>query len=175
LLYSGKIDDGRKGVAVLLDAFALLLESQPDARLWLSGPGDANGLLGAAPPAARERTEVLPLGEPRGQADRYGRAWVTVLPSIGDSFGLVLLESLACGSPIVTTNHSAPPELVTPQTGAVCEPNDPQSLSAAIRTALDLARRPETPTACRDFARRFDWDEGVAPLLEHIYEGSRPI
>jgi phosphatidylinositol alpha-mannosyltransferase len=170
ILYSGQLDDPRKGVAALLEAFSIVRASEPSARLWLSGQGDPVELLRAASPAARDGTEVLPLGEARGQADRYGRAWVTALPSIGDSFGLVLLESLACGSPIVTTSDSAPPELVTPETGAVCEPNDPESLAAALRAALELARRPETVTACREFARRFDWDEGIAPLLENIYD-----
>ncbi len=169
LLFSGKIDEPRKGVAVLLRALALLAEWEPDVHLWLSGPGDAKPLLAAAPPTAQERTEVLPIGEPRTQADRYGRAWVTVLPSTHDSFGLVLLESLACGTPIVVANHAAPPELVTPETGALSEPEDPASLAEALRAALDLARRPETVDACREFARHFDWDEGLAPLLERLY------
>ncbi|MES4793150.1 MAG: hypothetical protein C4321_09370, partial [Chloroflexota bacterium] len=73
----------------------------PDVAVWLSGPGDASALLAAAPPEARARTTVLPLGEPTAQHERYGRAWVTTLPSRGDSFGMVLVESLACGTPIV--------------------------------------------------------------------------
>jgi phosphatidyl-myo-inositol alpha-mannosyltransferase len=174
LLFSGKIDEPRKGVAVLLRALALLSEWQPDVQLWLSGPGDAGPLLDAAPPAARRRTEVLPIGEPSSQGERYARAWVTVLPSIADSFGLVLLESLACGTPIVVVKDAAPPELVSPRTGAVAEPADPQSLADAIRAALDLARRRETIRACREFARRFDWDEGIAPLLERLYADEAP-
>ena len=46
------------------------------------------------------------------QHERYGRAWVTCLPSTHDSFGMALLESLACGTPLVATTDSAPQELV---------------------------------------------------------------
>ena len=62
LLFSGKIDEPRKGVATLLESVALLAEQEPDVRLWLSGPGETASLLEAAAPAARDRTEVLPIG-----------------------------------------------------------------------------------------------------------------
>jgi phosphatidylinositol alpha-mannosyltransferase len=81
LLFSGAFDVPFKGVAGLLEALAVLAGRQPDVRLWLSGPGDGRELLRAAPAAARERTEILPLGEPDEQAERYRRAWATVLPS----------------------------------------------------------------------------------------------
>ncbi len=171
LLFSGALDEPRKGVNVLLDALGVLASERPDVRLWLSGPGDPSEVLATAPDVARARTDVLPLGEPADQAGRYAEAWVTVLPSTHESFGMVLLESLACGTPIVVTNHSAPPELVTPATGLVCEPNDPSSLAAALAAALDLSQKPETVDACRAFARRYDWDEALAPHLEELYAG----
>ena len=45
-------------------------------------------------------------------SERYGRAWATVLPSTDDSFGMALIESHACGTPIVVSTHGAPQELV---------------------------------------------------------------
>jgi D-inositol-3-phosphate glycosyltransferase len=169
LLFSGALNEPRKGLGDLLQALDLLSHDDPPPRLWLSGPGDASPVLASATPAAREHVEVLALGDPEEQADRYGQAWVTVLPSVNDSFGMVLLESLACGTPIVAANHAATPELVLPGTGAVSEPGDPPSLARAIRAALDLARQPQTVEACRSFAARFDWDQALAPLLERLY------
>jgi phosphatidylinositol alpha-mannosyltransferase len=169
VLFSGVLDEPRKGVALLLDAIAQVAEQRPDVQLWLSGPGDATAMLQRAPDAARARTTVLPLGEPHEQGARYGAAWVTALPSINESFGMVLLESLACGTPIVVANHSAPPELVTEATGAICEPDDVASLSTALRRGLDLANDPATVTRCRESAIRYDWDESIAPQLEAIY------
>ena len=132
LLFSGVVDEPRKGVALLLEAAGRLAADVPDLRLWLSGPGDAGPLLAAAPPAARERTEVLPLGTPGDQAARDARAWATVLPSTDESFGMVLAESLAAGTPIVVADHAAPPE---------------PSLPAPVPSAAS-ATPPRWPRAC---------------------------
>ncbi len=106
-------------------------------QLWLSGPGDAGELLAAAPAEARERTTVLGVGEAHEQAARYGRAWATVLPSTDDSFGMALIESQACGTPIVVSTHGAPQELVEPgRTGELCEPHDPAGFAAACAARL---------------------------------------
>jgi glycosyltransferase involved in cell wall biosynthesis len=171
VLFSGAIDEPRKGVPLLLDALSELARREPDVQLWLSGPGDAEAMLAAASAEARGRTRVLGLGESQGQAERYGRAWVTALPSRGDSFGMALLESLACGTPIVVADDGAPPELVAPDIGAVCAPDDVASLVDALAKALDLAREPATAERCRAFASRFDWEASLAPRLERVYAG----
>lgn len=171
LLFSGAFEVPFKGVSTLLEALALVAEKEPDVKLWLSGPGDGAVLLRAAPVAAAQRTEILPLGEPGDQALRYGTAWATVLPSRRESFGMVMLESLACGTPVVTTNEGAPQELVTPSTGAVAEAGDVCSLADALLRAIELARGPTTVAACRDAAASYDWDDAIAPLLEGLYAG----
>ena len=173
ILFSGAVDEPRKGVPILLEALPIMAETEPGVQLWLSGPGDPSPFLEGAPAEARERTQVLGLGDADRQHERYGRAWVTTLPSKFDSFGMALVESLACGTPLVTTTHSAPQELVTMGvTGEVCEPDDPQDLARACLRGFDLARRPETVDACRAAAERFDWDRSLAPLVERLYAGS---
>ena len=174
ILFSGALTEPRKGLGLLLEAVARLAERQPAVRLWLSGPGDPGPILARAPARARERVEVLPLGAPEDQGTRSARAWVTALPSENDSFGLVLIESLASGTPIVVADSAAPPALVTPRTGAVCRPGDAASLADALERALDLARLPGTAQECRDFATRFDWDGAIAPRLEDLYDRGRP-
>ncbi|HZN13891.1 MAG TPA: glycosyltransferase family 4 protein [Acidimicrobiales bacterium] len=172
ILFSGAVYEVRKGLPILLEALPKVAEVHPDVQLWISGPGDATPYLDAAPPGAAERTVVLPLGEPDGQAERYARAWTTALPSKGDSFGMVLAESLACGTPITASTHSALPELVDPGvTGALCDPDDADTVAAALITSLALAQRAETAEACRDSARQFDWRTGIAPDFERYYAG----
>ncbi len=112
------------------------------------------------------------MGDPRGLAERYAQAWVTCLPSVGDSFGMTLIESLASGTPIVVANDGAPPELVTPLVGSVAEPHSAVSLSAALERGLELAQQPATQEHCRAAANRFDWDASIAPMLETLYSGS---
>jgi phosphatidylinositol alpha-mannosyltransferase len=174
ILYSGALEEPRKGVASLLEALPLVAAEEPDVRLLLCGPGDAGPLLAAAPPAARERTHVLgpgPLGE---QPHRYGTAWVCALPSENETFGLVLVEALACGTPIVAADHAALPELVTPGvTGALSTFGDAASLAKACLEAIALARRSGTVDACRESARPYDWLSGVAPRCVDAYEAAR--
>lgn len=169
ILFSGALDVPSKGIHLLLDALARVAADEPDVQLWLSGPGDPTPTLNAGPEVARERTTVLPLGAADEQATRYGRAWVTCLPSWGDSFGMVTLESLASGTPIAVTDSAAPGEMVTPETGAVARAGDPASIAEALKRCLDLARRPETAAACVERARPYDWDDGIAPMLERYY------
>jgi glycosyltransferase involved in cell wall biosynthesis len=111
---------------------------------------------------------VLDLGDPLSQAARYAEAWTTVLPSTFESFGMVLVESLACGTPIVVADHSAPPELARPGVGFVTEVGDPGSLAAGLLSALTLARDPSTSARCRAAAADYSWDR-LAGHLEVLY------
>lgn len=169
LLFSGAIAEPRKGVATLLEAVAILADSIPDLELWLSGPGDPSRLLASAPSAARQRTTVLPLGAPADQPARYSAAWATVAPSHNEAFGLVLVESLACGTPVVAGDHAALPELVEPATGTVAPHDDPVALAEACGRVLELSRAADTRDACRAASMRHDWDRSVAPAIERLY------
>jgi glycosyltransferase involved in cell wall biosynthesis len=172
LMLSGAFTEPRKGAATVLAALPIIARSEPEVQLWLSGPGDATALLAAAPPEARARTTVLGVGAADEQQGRYGRAWATVLPSTDDSFGMALIESHACGTPIVVSTHGAPHELVdVGSTGELCEPHDPEGFAAACGRAFELARRSDTVAACRRAAARFSWDGAVAPLCEALYVG----
>jgi glycosyltransferase involved in cell wall biosynthesis len=175
ILFSGALDRPEKHVALLLEAVALLAGTRPDVRLQLSGPGDVATLLAAAPEAARTRTEVLDLGDPDGQAERYARAWVTCLPTQWDSFGLVIVESLAAGTPVVVGDAGAPSELVTPGTGRRTEPFTAEALAESLDQALDMAKDPDTVAACRALAERYDWDAAITPLLVSLYAGDQRL
>jgi phosphatidylinositol alpha-mannosyltransferase len=171
ILYSGALDEPRKGVAALLEALPLVVAEEPGVRLQLSGPGNATPLLEAASAEARERTDVLSVGSLDEQPGRYGRAWVCALPSQNDTFGLALVEALACGTPVVAADHAALPELVIPGvTGSLCEHGDAISIARACLEAIALARSKDTVDACRESARPFDWLSGVAPRCVAVYE-----
>jgi phosphatidylinositol alpha-mannosyltransferase len=174
ILFSGAIGERRKGVPVLLESLPLIAEREGDVQLWLSGPGDASAWLHEVPPAVRDRVVVLGIGEADRQHERYGHAWVTCLPSTDDSFGMALIESLACGTPLVTTTSGAPQELVREGvTGELCAPLDPAALADACLRAFALARTPGTAHACRASAERYDWDLALAPLCERLYASGR--
>jgi phosphatidylinositol alpha-mannosyltransferase len=173
ILFSGALAEPRKGLPDLLAAAELLMDERPDLQLWLSGPGNVDAMLADATPRVRAAVTILPLGDPTGLSARYATTWVSALPSIGDSFGMVLIESLASGTPIVVADDGAPPQLVTDATGAIAHAGDPASLARALEVGFGLSQKPATSVACREFARQFDWDESMGPLLEKLYWGPR--
>lgn len=173
LLFAGSFDDPMKNVPLLLEAMSIIVRHRPDARLWLVGPGDANRHLADVTPQVRARVEVLPGGDTE-LAKWYRRSWVTVLPSKWESFAMVLVESLACGTPIVATRHSASPERVVPGSGLLAAPDDPVSLADACLKALELTHAPGIIDRCRAAAAPYDWDAQIA-MYQRIYDGSAPL
>jgi glycosyltransferase involved in cell wall biosynthesis len=168
LLFSGALTEPRKNLALLLEAMPALLRARPDVQLWLSGPGDVGPMVRSLPPDVQACTTVVPLGTPDSLTELYGSAWATVLPSEKEAFGLVVLESQACGTPVVTLDTGAPSELVGPGTGVRSAPYA-ASLAEACAEALDLGRRPETAAACRAAVEPHSWADGIAPAFERLY------
>jgi phosphatidylinositol alpha-mannosyltransferase len=172
ILFPAASDEPRKGLATLLEAVAIVADDEPNVRLWLGGPGDPSPVLEKAPRAARDRTDVLPVGTVAEQPARYASAWVTALPSRNEAFGLVLVESLACGTPIVASDHASLPELMEPGIGAMAKVDDPASLAAACLRSFEMTQTAGNAEACRAAAARHDWDGHVAPSIEALYLGS---
>jgi len=170
LLFPSDVAEPRKNFPLLLEALAILIGRGRSLELWLAGPGDPGPALAAAPAAARDAVVRLGVGELADLPGLYGKAWVTVLPSYGEAFGIVVVESLACGTPVVTLNDAGPAELVTPGVGATAA-STPGALAEAIDRALELAAEPETVDRCRAAAEPHDWKTGVIPRLERIYCG----
>ena len=164
VLFASANDEPRKNLPLLLAAFDVLLATHP-ARLVLAGPGDPAAALQQATARVRAATDVV--GPDVDLVGAYSSAWVTVLPSLREAFGLVLVESLACGTPIVALADSGgPAEIVTPGIGALAAAATPDALAQALRRALDLDNPAER---CRAAAQRYGWDESIVPQLLSVY------
>jgi glycosyltransferase involved in cell wall biosynthesis len=159
LLFPSALGESRKNVNLVLEAAARLRERGSAAEVWLVGPGALPTTLTASARAGLDAVAVRRIADPAELPDLYRRAWVTVLPSRAEVFGLVALESLACGTPAVVLDDGlGPAALVVPGTGA-----------KACEAALDLAGRPDTVEACRTRAMDFDWDTAVVPAMLEVY------
>jgi phosphatidylinositol alpha-mannosyltransferase len=156
-------DVARKRVGLLVEAFGLLRREQSDARLVLLRPG--NGEL-AERLGAQPGVELVDwAAKPSGLAPRYREAWVSALPSHGEAFGIVLIESLACGTPVVGTDIDAFPEIVdSDRVGRLFRDGDAGDLAQALGEGLELQADSGTVGACRERASRFSTERLV---VEH--------
>ena len=140
----------RKRVGLLVEAFSRLRRERPDARLVLSRPRPGAGL------ADVPGVELRDVDDRTALAAAYREAWLSVLPSYSEAFGLVLVESLACGTPVVGSDRDAIPEVIDrPQIGATFDGEGPDDLARTLLETLDLAREPGTAAACRARAEEF--------------------
>jgi glycosyltransferase involved in cell wall biosynthesis len=160
VLYVGRIASG-KGIDHLLAA----LHELPDAHLVLAGPDDRHGVS-----TDGDRVHVLPARE-EPPHDLYPQADVFVLPSAGESFGLVAAEAAAAGTPVIVSDRCGiagyfrdGEALVVPyERGAVVD---------AIRRVLtDTSLRERLSRGGPEAARRTSWDR-VTDAQEEIYRAA---
>lgn len=122
-------------------------------------------VVGDGPQLALLRTrypDVVFPGAKEGEelAQYYAAADVFVFPSRTDTFGLVLLEALACGVPVAAYPVPGPRDVLN-GAGAGCLDED---LGAAVRAALGVPSH-----LCRAHAERFSWDASVRQFLDNIH------
>jgi len=177
LLFVGRIQP-LKGVAVAVATLASVVRDRPDARLVVvGGPSGPHGdeevrritdLVGAL-----DLTDHVLFVPPRPHellSTFYRAADVCLVPSRSESFGLVALESAACGTPVVASDVGGLRSLVDHgRTGYLVEDADPEAYAAWVRQILAeplLAERLSTGSVLR--ARRYTWAR-AAQLLVDIY------
>jgi phosphatidylinositol alpha-mannosyltransferase len=170
LLFVGRLDE-RKGFRFAVAAFARLAPTRPDLRLVIAGEGPERTALDTLPDELRAR--VLMLGHVPN-ADLHGihaACDVFLAPNVGgESFGVILIEAMAAGLPVVASDIPGFDEVIEHREHGLLVPaRDPEALAAAAGRVLDdptLAAR--LAAGGRERAAAFDWHVIVA-RLETIY------
>ncbi len=157
----------RKGLPVLLQAFEAVREHVP-ATLTLVGasPEDVAPLL-LDPRGVRALGKV----DDAEKAAQLRSADVLCAPSLGgESFGMVLTEAFAAGTPVVASDIAGYRDVARDgREGLLTPRGDPRALAEALRTlALDPARRAQMARAARERAARFAWPR-VAAEVQEVY------
>ena len=159
----------RKGLPVLLRAFEALREHVP-ARLTLVGPTREE----VAPLLLDDRgVEALGKVDDATKQRLLGRAHVLCAPSLGgESFGMVLTEAFAHGTPVVASDIAGYRDVVRNGVDGILVPRgDATAVAAALRDlALDPARRRTLGAAAREGAQRFAWPQVAAQVVEAYEE-----
>ena len=103
------------------------------------------------------------------KAPLYSAATVFAFPSLYEGFGMPVLEAMACGTPVVTSNVSALPE-VAGDAGLLVNPYAPEAIGEALAELLEsAARREDLSRRGLERARRFTWPQ-VAEQTVRVYK-----
>ncbi len=173
VMYLGRISH-KKGLDVLIQAFATVLRDVPAARLAIVGPDD-EGLAPRLVELARAEgvgERIVFTGMLRGddKLDALAAADVWALPSHSENFGNAVAEALAAGrASVISPGVNIAPEIGA-AVAAVVSPLSVEAFAREISALLrDDERRAALGERARAFARRYDWDV-VGPRLAVMYE-----
>lgn len=145
VLCPADLSDPRKRAGLLFEAFAIARGEIPGTRMVLSRQSDP-GVVAAA---AEIGAEMMDLDDTRDLVRAYGQASVTVLASRAEAFGLVLAESLACGTPVVGADDGGVPDVVGDAPVGRLFGGGAAELAEAIVGVAGLSEDPSTAAACR--------------------------
>ena len=162
VLYIGRIDIHHKGLDLLLDAYADFVRTFPWIRLVIAGDGRDrerfSDALGRLPRAVREKIELKGWTEGEEKALLLKDALIVVVPSRYETQGIVALEAMACGKPVVASDI---PELWYIQeagAGIVFEAGNALSLASAVKDLASRVDRRAMGERGRTWVRELTWD-----------------
>lgn len=161
ILFAG-VDWERKGGPELVDAFKIVQQRHPEARLTI---------VGCSPRLELRNCDVVGRVPIQQMKDFYAQASVFCMPTRVEPFGIVFIESLLNRIPVVATKIGALPDIVEPgKSGYLVEPSSPEELAGALSELLS------DPEKCRRFGEygyrathtRYSWDSVGKRIRQEI-------
>ncbi len=165
LLTVGRLNDPRKNTPMLLEAFAQVRAAHPDLKLVMVGDDPAAFVVDQC-----ERLGISEAVEFKGKVvgdelvRLYQQATLFVMASAQEGLGIVMLEAMACGAPVVATDCGGPEGIVLDgQTGQIVPNNDAKALAEAINRLLS---DPEALKVMRENCKNFIQEHASREVVE---------
>ncbi|MEY4322425.1 MAG: hypothetical protein RL410_206 [Actinomycetota bacterium] len=170
ICFLGRFEEPRKGFSILLEAFRTIADEFPQATLVVAGPGNPESVLDKDDDA--QRITFLGRVSDSDKAAMLAASEIYVAPNTGgESFGIVLLEAMACHTPVIASNLAAFNRVLDyGQAGLSFENENAEDLARALRELLSNEAQRNTLSEV-GFARvqKFDWGR-VAGDIINVYE-----
>jgi phosphatidyl-myo-inositol alpha-mannosyltransferase len=173
LVFLGRTDEPRKGLAVLLSAVPALVAARPRIRILIAGPGDGDEVREAVDWKHRHNVSVLGEVDEATKRSLFATADLYVAPNLGgESFGIVLIEAMAAGTPVVASDLEAFARVLEDgRSGQLFARGDSQALAQSVLGLLDDAAELER-LRTEGLRRASEFDrERVVDQIEAVYEG----
>lgn len=165
-----------KGIDVLLNGVALLQERHPehktDTAFVLAGDGELFDDMTALAARLGVQNAFFVHNQPHDALRRlYSAADVSLLTSRKEPFGLVIIEAMACGAPIIGSNDGGAVDILTPDTGLLFESENPGDLADKLERVLSGSAVFDRATVAAYAKRTFSQDESIHTLIA-LYESA---
>jgi len=162
----------RMGVGELIHAFGMAAAERSGLRLVIAGEGPLRSQLEGLARCAGGQVNFAGLVAPDDLPRYLQAADLFVLPSLTlEAFGLVTIEALACGTPVLATRRCASPEILAPLDERLLIPGaDAQAIAEAILgPGLEIVADPSFRERCRAYAiEHYSWDRTAAAFEELV-------
>jgi glycosyltransferase involved in cell wall biosynthesis len=165
--FVGKFTDF-KGIDVLLEATKLVESEAPTTQTVLVGDGALmEEMQSLSSDLGLMRTAFLGHQPQERVSQIYNIAEVSVVPSRVEPFGLVAVEALACGTPVVATNEGGLPDFITEEVGRLVPVNDPIALAEAILAEIQEGTKKSKGEFASQYAlENFTWKAAVSKMTD---------
>ena len=175
LVFLGRVDEPRKGLEVLLRAYPELRKQNPNLRLLIAGPGDATEAISNLNQSDQASITTLGMISAEMKPSVLASGTIYIAPNTGgESFGIVLLEAMASGTPVVASDLEAFLRVLNfGKAGVTFRNEDSEDLAKVVNDLL-LADAKLSAMRASGVARakEFDWTVVAAKIVD-VYESVR--
>ncbi|KLO63153.1 GDP-mannose-dependent alpha-(1-2)-phosphatidylinositol mannosyltransferase [Dermacoccus sp. PE3] len=168
IAFLGRMNEPRKGLDVLVRALPQIARSYPGVRLLVAGPGERDEVIKAVPEQMRERIEFLGMISDAEKASLFRSVDLYVAPNTGgESFGIILVEALSAGVPVVASDLEAFARVLDGgRCGVLFRTGDEGDLARRVTALLDDPhRRADLARRGAERARIYDWSTVARHIL----------
>ena len=169
--FLGRFDEPRKGLPVLLAALPRLLDACPELRVVVVGAGDEGGARADVPRHCQHALDFVGPVDDATRAGLLAGSDAYIAPHTGgESFGIVLVEAMAAGAPVVAADLPAfDAVLEQGRWGELFATGDPEDLTRAALSVLHSPKAEQRAEEARVAVRAYDWSV-VAERVSRVYD-----